>query len=132
MIMRKRILATTVLVALLAACAQQPPITEKEVGKQASRAVKPAASGAWHSEPVIYNGRRYAVAFRRAGPHERLVRISAPGRKLGATKGDGRVVAQIATSAVHHFSCRDSQKARVKPGSLRPQGGTWKLVVICR
>jgi len=116
--------------ALLGACAQQPMPEDAPVPQARPQAAGSAAG--WRTEPVIYNGRRYAVAFRRVGARERLVKISAPGRRLGSTKGDGRVVAQIATSAVHHFTCRDGQAARVKPGSLRARGGAWTLVVICR
>ena len=111
---------------LLAACAaeqQQPVLTNAPAKKQAH------ATG-WRTEPIIYNGRRYAVSFRNTGGSSRQVKVAAPGRKLGATRGDGRVVEQVASSTVAHFTCK-SGKARVRAGSMKPVDGSWRMIVDC-
>ncbi len=70
--------------------------------------------------------------MRQTGRNARLARVSAPGRRLGATRGDARIVAQVAASTVQHFTCRDGQKAHVRPGSLQPRNGHWLMLVDCR
>ena len=106
---------------LLAGCAGAPAPTEAPVDAQ--------ANGGGRTEPVIYNGRRYRVAFRQVAARRFLVRISAPGRRLGATEGDRRIIRAVAEAAVHHFHCRSSQKARLR--DLRPDNGRWLMVAIC-
>ena len=86
----------------------------------------------WRTEPVIFNGRRYALAFRPAGKGRHVVRLSAPGRKLGGGKGDAKVVRELATASMHHFTCRDSQKAHIEKGTLRHANGKWLMTVRCR
>ncbi len=115
------------LACALAACAA--PQHAPSPLSDATRATS-AQGGGWRSEPVIYNGRRYAVSFRNAGANARQVRVAAPGRRLGATRGDGRIVSQIASSTVAHFTCR-SGKARLRPGSLKPRDGRWHMLVDC-
>ena len=81
-------------------------------------------------ERVNYNGRYYDVSMqRRGGGH--LVRVSAPGRRLGATAGDRRIVEQIAASTVNYFACREGGRAKVLPGSQRHVAGRWEMVVRC-
>ncbi len=127
---RELLLAGMACAVLLAGCARREELPPPPVAKKA----RPASTHAtgWRTEPVIYNGRRYAVSFRQTGRHTRLVKVSAPGRKLGATKGDGRIIAEVATSTVHHYTCRDSQRASLRPGSLRPRNGQWRMTVVCR
>ena len=106
---------------LLAACAGTP------MPEQTAPAPRQAAG--WRAEPVIYNGRRYRVAFRRRADGQFDVRISAPGRRLGHTAGDGRIMRAVAEAAVHHFHCRSSQTARLR--DLRPENGRWLMVASC-
>ncbi len=106
---------------LLTGCATVPGPREA--------AANAAAERGWRTEPVIYNGRRYQVAFRRRAGGTFAVRISAPGRRLGATAGDGRIMRAVAEAAVHHFHCRSSQKARLR--NPRPENGRWLMEASC-
>jgi len=118
-----------------AACTSSQPVARLADAQQQAgteTGMKTSASIRWRSEPVIYNGRRYTVSFRKTGHNARVVKVGAPGRKLGTSAGDRRIVAQIATSAIRHFTCRDGQKAHVRPGSLRAQGEQWLMRVDCR
>jgi hypothetical protein len=72
------------------------------------------------------------VAFRALDNGARLVKVSAPGRRLGGTAGDERIVEQIAVSTVRHFTCRDGEQARVRSGSARMRDGVWHMVIMCR
>ena len=107
---------------LLAACAGAPTMPERA-------APITAETQAWRAEPVIYNGRRYRVAFRKRADGRYDVRISAPGRRLGHTAGDGRIMRAVAEAAVHHFHCRSSQEVRLR--NLRPEKGRWLMEASC-
>lgn len=85
--------------------------------------------GRWRTEPVIYNGRRYALSWRKTPGDAFEARIAAPGRKLGATKGDARIIREVAGAAMHHFNCKSSERARVS--ALRPVNGRWEMLVRC-
>ncbi len=111
-----------------AACATQP--ASMPDGASGTDVKESRGGGGWRTEPVIFNGRRYAVSFRNSGSRTRQVKVSAPGRKLGVTRGDGKVVAQIASSTVAHFTCK-SGKARVRAGTARPTNGHWRMLVDC-
>lgn len=92
----------------------------------------PYSSGQTHVEPVVYNGRRYNVAFRfQAAQNLYDVRISAAGRKLQGRAGDRKVVEQLATSAVRHFACPSGLKGQIVPGSQVHDGQAWKLKARC-
>ena len=107
---------------LLAACARAPAISEQA-------APITAKTAGWRTEPVIYNGRHYRVAFRKRADGRYDVRISAPGRRLGHTPGDGRIMRAVAEAAVHHFHCRSSETARLR--NLRPENGRWLMEASC-
>ncbi len=90
-----------------------------------------AVSGS-RTEPVNYNGRMYRVTFRqKSGPGHYEVTVAAPGRKLGGTDGDRRIVEQIAVSTVRHFNCRDGHHARIVPGSQKHEKGRWIMQAKC-
>ncbi|HHN66443.1 MAG TPA: hypothetical protein ENK15_00180 [Thermopetrobacter sp.] len=89
----------------------------------------PVKAAAARREPVIYNGRRYVVTFRKAGEGW-LTTVAAPGRALGGTEGDRRIVEQIARSTVRHYTCRDGQKGRVR-GPARHHDGVWRMTIRC-
>ena len=121
---------------LLAGCAEQGRQGMEPRNVPLPKARRSVAKGAdteqWRTEPVIFNGRRYTVSFRKTGRNTRLAKVRAPGRRLGTSRGDGRIVAEVAASTVHHFTCRDSQRAGVLPGSLRPAHGAWLMTITCR
>ena len=83
----------------------------------------------WREEPVIYNGRRYLLRWRKTPGDAFEARIAAPGRRLGTTKGDERIIREVAGAAMHHFNCRSSERARVS--ALRPVNGRWEMLVRC-
>ena len=107
---------------LLAACTSTTAVPAPEVPA-------PRKVAGWRTEPVIYNGRRYRVAFRKREDGQFDVRISAPGRQLGHSAGDGRIMRAVAEAAVHHFHCRSSQTARLH--DVRPENGRWLMVASC-
>ena len=84
------------------------------------------------TEPVNYNGRMYRVTFRqKSGPGHYEVTVAAPGRKLGGTDGDRRIVEQIAASTVRHFNCRDGHRAHIVPGTQKHEKGRWIMQAKC-
>jgi hypothetical protein len=93
----------------------------------------PYASGKIHTEPLYYNGKTYQVRMQhRVSDGIFLVNVSAPGRRLGTTPGDGEIVSEVGRNAVNHFACPDSQRARVQPGSARPAANQgWDMRVKC-
>ncbi len=104
--------------------------------KDAAPAVGAAPGGAKVSgvrtEPVNYNGRMYRVSFRQKdGPGHYVVTVAAPGRKLGGTDGDRKIVERIAMSTVRHFNCRDGHKARIVPGTQKHANGRWIMQARC-
>ncbi len=91
-----------------------------------------AAVSGTRTEPVNYNGRMYRVTFRqKSGPGHYEVVVAAPGRKLGGTDGDRKIVEQIAASTVRHFNCRDGHRARIVPGTQRHENGRWVMQAKC-
>lgn len=106
------------------ACQEKPP----PVPVVAS----PYSDGAEHSEPVVYNGRRYEVSFRfDAAAKHYDVKVAGRGRKLGATPGDQAIVEQVAVSAVRHFACPTGQRGEILPGSARHAGEAWAMQARC-
>ena len=112
---------------LLTGCerkADRPPLVIKAPDPDAFRQKQ-----GWRTEPVVFNGKRYNVAWRQTVAGTYVVRISAPGRRLGATKGDERIMREVAGAAIRHFNCKSSQRARV--GLTRAVRGRWELIVRC-
>lgn len=92
----------------------------------------PYADGQRHTEPVIYNGRRYDVSFEfDAAGAIYVVNVAGKGRALGATDGDRAIVEQVASSAVRHFGCPTGQRGQIVPGSPRHGGTAWDMQVRC-
>jgi hypothetical protein len=114
--------------AMLSACAAEKPRLAT-VNTNPS----PYASGKIHTEPLYYNGKTYQVRMQhRVSDGVFLVNVSAPGRRLGTTSGDGQIVSEVGRNAVNHFACPDSQRARVQPGSARPAANQgWDMRVTC-
>jgi hypothetical protein len=93
----------------------------------------PYASGAIHTEPLYYNGRTYQVRMQHIAADEvYLVNVSAPGRRLGNSEGDIRIVSEVGRNAVNHFACPDKHKARLEPGSAKAAANAgWDMRVRC-
>jgi len=117
--------ALAISMAILGACAG--------AGNEAIRTAPGGATvSGTRTEPVNYNGRMYRVSFRqKSGPGHYEVVIAAPGRKLGGTDGDRRIVEQIAASTVRHFNCRDGHRARIVPGTQKHEKGRWIMQAKC-
>lgn len=115
-------------VAVLAGCAAERP---KLV--VANTNPSPYASGNIHTEPLFYNGKTYQVRMQHVVAEQVFnVNVSAPGRLLGKTAGDERIVSEVGRNAVRHFACSDSQRAQVEPGSARPAvNAGWDMRVRC-
>ncbi len=89
------------------------------------------AASRWRAEPVVFNGRRYLLSFRPLGRDVHDARLAAPGRALGGGVGDARVVREVVEASLRHFTCRDSQLARVEQDSMRHVRGIWRMRVRC-
>ncbi len=114
-----------IVAAILGGCAHAG---DKGIGTSPNGAVVKGA----RTEPVNYNGRMYRVTFRqKSGPGHYEVTVAAPGRKLGGTAGDRRIVEQIAASTVRHFNCRDGHRAHIVPGSQKHGKGRWIMQAKC-
>ncbi len=114
---------------LAVACAAEKPRIVAVNTPKAS----PYASGAIHTEPLYYNGRTYQVRMQHvAADKVYLVNVSAPGRRLGSTEGDIRIVSEVGRNAVNHFACPDKHKARLEPGSAKVAANAgWDMRVRC-
>lgn len=124
----KSVAMMIVLAIALSGCAAEKP----KVGAVVNDNPSPYAQGKTHSEPLYYNGRTYRVQFRHVVEQKVFeVNVSAPGRKLGATAEDKRIVSEVGRNAVNHFACKDSQKAKVLDGSAAPEGQGWKMRARC-
>ncbi len=122
-----RFVPMTVLVILVSACAAEKPKLAV-VNDNPS----PYAQGQTHTEPLYYNGRTYRVQFRHIIEQKVFdVNVSVPGRQLGSTSGDARIVTEVGRNAVNHFACRSSQKAQIVPDSPAPANGGWNMQAKC-
>ena len=120
------IMKTTVLIALgliVAGCAQNKPRVVSS----------PYASGKTKVEPVFYNGKRYTMKFRYIATQDVYdVNISGKGgRLLGGKSGDQTIVSDVASSAIRHFACARTQKARIVPGTISHTGSSWNMKARC-
>lgn len=109
-----------VLAALsLSACSQEPAgvrVVNDPVASSTSVAAK--------TEPVYYNGKTYQVSLTPATGDGANVSIAG----MGANQA--KDASGLATSAFHHFACKDSQKA-VLQNSPVFDGGSWKAIGHC-
>lgn len=110
---------------VLAGCQQQP--------KNLNIVSSPYSDGVRHTEPVFYNGKNYTVSFAFAASRNAYdVTVAGKGgRQLGGKPGDRTVVEQLASSAIGHFACPNTQKGRVVPGSASHSGGKWNMQARC-
>lgn len=122
--MRLVVVTAFLMVALTAGCGKRSDV----------RVVSsPYSSGKSHTEPVVYNGKPYNVAFtyRASGDVYDVTVSGKGGRPLGGKAGDRKIVEQIATSTVRHYACSGSKKGRVVPGTPRHNGNKWSLQARC-
>ena len=106
---------------LLAACSQDPSgirlIQEKQTEANAAINAK--------TEPVFYNGKTYQVSLAPVGDGHTSVRIADMGPR------QVKEATALATSALHHFACKDSQKAELAaPPAF--EGTGWSASGTCR
>lgn len=122
-------LAAVCSVLLAAGCAAEKPRLAVPVNTNPS----PYASGKAHVEPLFYNGKTYQVRMQHVVAEQVFhVNVSAPGRTLGNTPGDERIVSEVGRNAVNHFACPDGQRARLDPGSAKPAvNAGWDMRVRC-
>ncbi len=114
----------------LAACARPAPTPPVKVTRAAHSG--PYADGRVHVETVRYNGRDYRVSIRRLPASEIFaLKVAAPGRALGGTRGDLRIVQQIALSTLRHYACRSGHRAEAIPDSARHAKGAWQMKARC-
>ncbi len=116
----KNCLSVALSAMLLTACSQEPAgvrITQ-EAPPAAAITVKPK------SEPIFYNGKTYQVSVAPAG--NGAAQISIAGMSANQTKD----ASGLATSALHHFTCKDSQKA-VLQAPPKFEGAIWKATGGC-
>jgi len=113
------ILATLV----LAACSQN----------RARVVSSPYADGVRHSEPVFYNGKHYKLRFKyQAHLNTYAVNVAGSGgRRLGGKPGDQKIVSDMVSSALRHFTCAQGQKAFVLPGTAQHANGSWNMQARC-
>ncbi len=127
--MRRRMLSAMFGLTVLAisACASEKP---KLVAINTNPS--PYAQGQAHTEPLYYNGRTYQVQFRHIVAEQVFdVNVSAPGRSLGKTPADSRIVSEVGRNAINHFTCKDGQKAQIVDGSVQPGTVGWKMRARC-
>jgi hypothetical protein len=104
---------------LLAACADK--------GSQVRITDTAAPAAAARSEPVLYNGRNYLMAYTVSN---RVFDVKVSGVTRPMKGGDKQDALNITTSSVRYFGCRDKQTARIL-GAPRFDGGTWRLQARC-
>ncbi len=107
---------------LLAACSQDPSgirlIQEKQAAADAGVTLKAK------TEPVFYNGKTYQVSLAPEGNGHTTVKIADMGPK------QAKDASALATSALFHFACKDSQKAELAaPPAF--DGTAWSATGTC-
>ena len=104
---------------LLTACSQEPA----GVRVVSSVTTAPSVTKA-KTEPIFYNGKTYQVSVGPAPDGGATIQIAGMG------PAQARDASGLATSALHHFTCRDSQKA-VLNAAPAFAGGTWQATGHC-
>ena len=105
---------------LPAACSQDPSgirlVQEKQAEANAAVSAK--------TEPVFYNGKTYQVSLVPAVDGFNSVKIA------GMSAKQERDASGLATSALYHFACKDSQKAILQSAPVFVDG-EWKTLGHC-
>ena len=121
--MRLGFIAAIALLTMLGACSRPKPVIVNS----------PYGSGTTHSEPVFYNGKHYKLSFKYIAVKNLydVSIIGKGGRKLGSKPGDAKIVGEVVSSAIRHFTCATGQKAHILPGSQRNLNGRWHMYARC-
>ena len=75
-------------------------------------------------EPVFYNGKTYQVSFTPGADGSVGMSI------VGMTAAQAKDAAALSTSTLHHFACKDTQKA-VLSAAPAFDGSAWKASGRC-
>jgi hypothetical protein len=103
---------------VLTACSHDPG------GVRISHDSPSAPAPAARTEPVFYNGKTYQVAINPNPDGSISMNIG------GMNVGQGRDATALASSTLHHFACKDSQKA-VLQGQPAFDGAHWNANGSC-
>ena len=103
----------------LAACSHDP-----EGVRIAHDALSPDVKVASHTEPVFYNGHTYQVTISPSGDGGMTLDIAGMG------PNQAKDASALALSAMHHSSCKDSQKV-VMTSPATFDGGSWRAAGRC-
>ncbi len=89
-------------------------------------------NGVAHTEPVEFNGQRYAVTFEYSDALSGYdIQVNRRSKPLTGGDGDRGNSIQVATSAITHFACASGQKARIVDGTAAFGAPTWRLQAKC-
>ena len=104
------------LILVLSACSHEA--AGVRISNDAPAPAKPSFTPQAKVEPVFYNGKTYQVSFapQAAGSYS----LSIAGMSASQIKDANA----LTTSTLHHFACKDSQKA-VLSGAATFDGGNW-------
>ncbi len=103
-----------------------------EAGRPDGGAVANAASGSSYTEPVIYNGMRYAMTFQfKAAQGAYDVQITRRGRRLTDSDADRATALSVVASALSHYACPRGRKAKLLEGTPAHGGGVWRMLAKC-
>jgi hypothetical protein len=108
--------------ALLAACSQSP--SSVRVTNDVPQPVPAKPAGLARSEPIFYNGKTYKLNMVLAADGTTAVTV------MGMAASQQKDALGLTTSAFHHFTCKDSQKANIL-GKPVYAGGQWNLTAQC-
>lgn len=106
----------------IAACSQQPQGVR--VGQLEPAAPPPAPMVKAKTEPVFYNGKTYTLSVTPLAAGSYSLRIS------GMSAAQQKDAQGLATSAFHHFTCKDSQKTSFTSGPTYV-GSSWQATARC-
>jgi len=107
-------------VAFLSGCSQDP--AGVRIAHEAPVVTTPAQPA--RVEPIFYNGKTYQVSFASAADGSVDLRIT------GMSASQAKDASALSTSALHHFACKDSQKA-VLQSAPAFDGTTWRAAGRC-
>ena len=104
---------------LLTACSQEPAGVRIVSGADSAPNLTQAKT-----EPIFYNGKTYQVSVAPAPDGAATIQIAGMG------PAQARDASGLATSALHHFTCKDSQKAVLNAAPIFSDG-TWQATGHC-
>ena len=106
-------------VLVLTACSQEPAGIRVVSGEESAASVTKAKT-----EPIFYNGKTYQVSVAPAPNGAATIQIAGMG------PAQAKDASGLAISALHHFTCKDSQKALLDVAPVF-DGNNWKTAGHC-